>query len=166
MQDFKYPFSISAAEAVQHGFPPVDIKCELAGSGLMPFKFPEENKLVFMGGPPGGPSHLSIEWLHGIKGEALPSPGALARRQDVQGNAFRFGGTGQFVISGKKYDAVSWSIKPTPWLDSSIGVLIPIDGAHDALWITFSGWYDDKEGFVAGPNQQIPVQTLTIKIAP
>jgi len=150
MQPLPRPISITAADCISHGFPPLDIHFDLTCAGLLHFLFPGKDTLVSMSGPPGGPCHFSIRLVRAENG-TLPTLESLVKAHDLPKQNFALLGSGKLDVLGQKRDALCYVVKPTPWADHCASVLVTQSDNHTALLLTFSAAYDKKHRRHAWP---------------
>lgn len=155
--------TITADEMRVRGLPPLEISC----CGCLPIaRFPDPQTLLCYRGPPGGPDGLSLKIIQHAHGSAPFSLDAEVKKNDLPGQNFVLGDTGEFDVAGCKRPVRCWSIKPTPWLDAQATAFIAVPELNTTILISFTAWMDDRNKINAHDIQRLILNTLTITPKP
>lgn len=152
-------FTITAAEMVAHGLPPLEISCS---GEVFVRTFIDAKTPLYYCGPPGGPDHLSVQVLRHSSGDTPFSLQDEVRKNDRAGRNFVLGVAGEFVVGGEKWPVLSWSVKETPWLDACATTFVSIAALDASVVINFTAWHDPARGLVTHASQNRILESLKL----
>lgn len=98
------PLIVSAPEAADHGLPPVAIRMDTTGCGMVPTR-PAAGVYVWLTGPPGAPLAFGVR-LRESHGGRQVSLAEQVKRLEASTTDLRFGPEGKVKVAGAELDAI------------------------------------------------------------